>query len=86
MNTKTLLFFACLVVACNGLSGKVSEETIAKWKEAIAKIKPVHVYGKIIDQYGNPVPEAKVKVLWVEISIPPDPGQSKWIETDENGE
>ena len=58
------------------------------WKAAIAKhFKQLHVYGKVIDQYGQPVSEAQVKVSWTEVRIPtPDPGQSKWIDANTAGE
>lgn len=53
--------------------------------EAMANLQPLHIYGSVVDQYGQPVEGAKVRVSWTEVRIPPDPGQSKWIETDKSG-
>ena len=58
------------------------------WRAAIAKrFKSLTVYGKVIDQYGQPVSEAKVLISWIEVRVPtPDPGQSKWIDANTAGE
>lgn len=53
-----------------------------------SKMKPVHIYGKVIDQYGAPVTDANVKIDWNEYTVNSGPVgclQEKWLSTDENG-
>lgn len=58
----------------------------AQIMEAMATLAPLHIYGRVVDQHGDPVAGARVCVTWTEVSILPDPGQSAWIDADAAGE
>ncbi len=48
--------------------------------------KHIHLFGKVVDETGNPVPDADVLVQWEEFSAARVPMQEVWVTTDENGE
>ena len=87
MKTNILfILFALFLATGLMLAQQESDTTHRQILEAIATLKPLHVYGKVVDQYGTPVPGVRVLVSWTEARIPPDPGQSKWIEANALGE
>jgi len=89
MNQKTrryICLYALLLIPGLIFAQHEAGSTREQMLEAIANLKPLRVYGKVVDQYGMPVSEVRVRVSWTEIRIPPDPGQSKWIEADAGGE
>jgi len=54
-------------------------------QESIDEMQPLHVYGRVVDQFGQPVVGGKVHVMWTEVRVRPDPGQSKWVDVDNAG-
>jgi len=71
---------------------KDQEERIRKWKEAdrlkYEKLEPVTIYGRVIDQDGNPVADAEVCISWEKATLllgKSDFGRKDWIKTDKDG-
>lgn len=89
MNTKLTartFVYGLLLIPCVALAQQEADSVKLRMLESIAKLPPLHVYGRVIDQYGAAVPGVRIRVSWTEVRIPPDPGQTKWIEADADGE
>jgi len=62
------------------------EERKGRIKDIVDKMKPIHVYGLVLDDEGQPVPKAEVKMAWTEANLlMTNRGHTKWIKADEKG-
>lgn len=82
----TLVLCVFWLAPCVVPAQRESAELEALLREAIKNTEDLDVFGRVIDQYGAAVPNARVYITWRERSIQPDPGHSQWVEADSNGE
>jgi hypothetical protein len=87
-----VMFFPSISSAAD-LIGKppADEEGIQSWLEEfgqmVSDMAPFTIYGKVVDQYGEAVSNAQVRVGWFYLTLP-DLGLStgeKWVNTDNTG-
>lgn len=60
----------------------------ARFREMFDRLQPLHIYGKVVDQGGNPVPDADVSISWENASFlvgKPDFGRTDTVRSDANG-
>ena len=90
-----MLFTVCIAVAANddisfekAKKAQTQEKRREAFREQYNKLKPVTVYGKIVDQNGDPVPGADVKVSWEKATFligQADHGRDDWVKSGIDG-
>lgn len=97
MNTRksTMVFFSVMIAAAylygaGSATNEVPDMEVqrAKFKEIFEQMKPVTIYGKVIDITGSPIAGAEVKISWEQATVligHPDSGRFDLVQSDHNG-
>jgi len=91
---RTFSILACLIaladlaVAQQAKEPTTGEERRASFQKAFENLGPAHLYGIVLDQSGQGVARAEVKIGWANatgLAGKPDPGQTSWVTTEADG-
>jgi len=96
MNTLKITIILGAIVMMSGMTVGAEQETNApviqarraEFKNIFDRLKPMHIYGKVIDQNKNAVTGAEVKIGWESADFlmgNPDPGHVSWVTSDAVG-
>jgi hypothetical protein len=90
-----MLLTACTATAANddisfekAKKAKTQEERREALREQYDKLTSVPIYGKIVDQNGDPVPDADVKISWERATVligKADHGRKDWVKSGTDG-
>lgn len=82
-----MLFVAA--ITCDANSESIEQQNyLNQLKQAYEQLEPIRIYGRVVDQDGNPLPDAEVTVSWQSATVligSPDYGRSDKVRSGHDG-
>jgi hypothetical protein len=85
----TVVMWICAFILNAGQLSAQSEghdERRQRLNEYIESIEPVEIYGLVLDEEGQSIPSAAIKLSWIEgENLKPNRGQTEWVRAGKKG-